>query len=41
MNQIQQNNGLNIQLNSEINKNRELIAENQKLNNIIQTKILK
>ena len=34
--QIQQNNGLNVQLNNEILKNKELLEENQKLNNIIQ-----
>ena len=36
MNQIQQNNGLNVQLNNEILKNNKLLEENQKLNNIIQ-----
>lgn len=36
INQIQQNNGLNMQLNNEILKNKELLEENQKLNNIIQ-----
>ena len=36
MNQIQQNNGLNIQLNNEILEIKRLQAENQKLNNIIQ-----
>ena len=34
--QIQENNGLNVQLNNEILKNKELLEENQKLNNIIQ-----
>ena len=32
INQIQQNNGLNMQLNNEILKNKELLEENQKLN---------
>ena len=36
MSQIQQNNGLNMQLNNEILKNKELLEENKKLNNIIQ-----
>ena len=36
MNQIQQNNGLNIQLNNEILEIKRLQAENQKLNNIIK-----
>ena len=36
MSQIQQNNGLNMQLNNEILKNKELLKENRKLNNIIQ-----
>ena len=36
MTQVQQNNGLNIQLNNEILNNRQLQVEIQKLNNIIQ-----
>ena len=44
INQIQQNNGLNMQLNNEILKNKELLEENKKLkkwNNTIKIRITK